>query len=56
VVTIAQHDEVPAAVIVGSVELPFYLGNVIGAKESARQWSRERRMQLLVQGIAASAR
>ena len=56
VVTIAQHDEVPAAVIVGSVELPFYLGNVIGARENARQFSRDRRMQLLVQGIAASER
>lgn len=56
VATIARNDEVPAAVIVGSVALPFYMGNVIGAREAALQFNRERRMRLLVQGIESSSR
>ena len=56
VATLARHDEVPVAIIVGSLELPFYMGNVIGAREAAQQFTHERRMRLLVQGIEASSR
>src|SRR5439155_22278048 len=30
VATLARHDQVPAAIIVGSLELPFYMRNVDG--------------------------
>lgn len=56
VVSLARHDEVPGALIVGGFELPFYLGNVIGARESARRFEREQRMRLLARAIDESSR
>ncbi len=56
VYALAANEQVPAAVIVGSVALPFYIGNVIGARESARRFDREQRARLLVRAIEDSAR
>ncbi|MBI5169170.1 MAG: membrane protein insertion efficiency factor YidD [Candidatus Eisenbacteria bacterium] len=56
VYALASNEQVPASVIVGSVALPFYFGNVIGARESARRFDREQRMRLLARAIEDSAR
>lgn len=56
VYALASNEQVPAAVIVGSVALPFYIGNVLGARESARRFDREQRSRLLVRAIEDSAR
>lgn len=56
VASLAGHDQVPAAVIVGSVALPFYAGNVLGAKDAARRFNREQRLRLLQRAIDESSR
>lgn len=47
VVALARAHEVPGAVVVGSVALPFYAGNVIGAHLEAARFNRARRLDLL---------
>lgn len=56
VYALASNEQVPAAVIVGSVAVPFYLGNVIGARESARRFDQAQRTRLLARAIAESSR
>ena len=34
-----DHDNVPAAALLGGIGLPFYLGNIYGAVNAARQWN-----------------
>ena len=56
VASLAQHGQAPAAVIVGSVALPFYLGNVLGAQDAARRFNRQQCMRLLERSIDESSR
>jgi hypothetical protein len=56
VASLAQHGQVPASVIVGSVALPFYLGNVLGAQDAARRFNHQQRMRLLERSINESSR
>lgn len=56
VTSLARNAEVPGAVIVGAAALPFYMGNVIGAREAAVQFNQERRMQLLERAVEESSR
>ena len=56
VVSLARDQRGPAAYLTASVALPFYLGNVIGAQGAARQYDRDRRMDLLRRAIQESAR
>jgi len=41
---------------VGSVALPFYVGNVLGARDTARRHDRDQRMRLLARAIDDSSR
>jgi putative membrane protein insertion efficiency factor len=56
IVHLARNEEVPAAVLVGAVALPFYVGNVMGAGRSARQFNRGQRLDLVERTIASSER
>lgn len=56
VVHLASNEQVPAAVLVGAVALPFYIGNVMGAGRAARQFNRGHRLDLVEQTIASSER
>jgi len=56
IVHLATDDQVPAAVLVGAVEFPFYLGNVMGAGQAARHFNRGHRLDLVGQTIASSER
>lgn len=56
VVLLAQGDNVPAAVIVGGVTLPFYVGNILGARDAARRFDRRQRLGLLEQALAETSR
>ena len=47
VVALARADEVPGAIVVGSVAFPFYAGNVFGAHLEAGRFNRARRLTLL---------
>ncbi len=55
-VSLGVHGELPGAILVGGLAGPFYVGNVIGAREAAQQFDRERRMELLARGLADSPR
>jgi putative membrane protein insertion efficiency factor len=56
VVLLAQGDNVPAAVIVAGVTLPFYTGNILGARDEARRFDRRQRLGLMEQALAETAR
>lgn len=56
IVHLADNEQVPAAVLVGAFALPFYVGNVMGAGRSARQFNRGHRLDLVGQTIAAGER
>jgi hypothetical protein len=43
-------------VLVGTVALPFYIGNVLGARDAATGFDRDRRMRLLAKAIEESSR
>jgi hypothetical protein len=34
-----EHDNTPAAVLIGGVGLPFYLGNIYGSANAAHKWN-----------------
>lgn len=55
-ISFARGEHVPAAVLTGSLALPFYMGNIRGAAASARRFERERRLELLARAIAGSTR
>jgi len=55
-VSFARGEHVPAAILTGALELPFYLGNIRGASASAKRFDRDRRLEHLGQAIEASAR
>jgi putative membrane protein insertion efficiency factor len=55
-VSFARGEHVPAAILTGSLALPFYLGNIRGASATARRFNRQHRLELLGRAIAASAR
>lgn len=55
-ISFARGDHVPAAVLTGSLALPFYLGNIRGAAATARRYDRERRMELLGRAVHDSAK
>jgi putative membrane protein insertion efficiency factor len=55
-ISFAHGEHVPAAVLTGALELPFYMGNIRGASASAKRFERDRRLELLGQAIEASAR
>ena len=55
-VSFARGEHVPAAVLTGALELPFYLGNIRGASASAKRFDRDRRLEHLGKAIEASAR
>ena len=55
VVSLATREHVPAAVLVGGLTLPFYLGNIKGAAGAARDHDRLQRMDLLKRAIHESA-
>jgi len=46
---------VPAAILTGALEIPFYTGNIRGASASAKRFERDRRIELLGRAIEASA-
>jgi len=56
VASLASNEQVPASVIVGSVALPFYIGNVLGAREAARALGTRHRLSHLEQAIEDSER
>ena len=55
VVSLASHEQVPAAVLVGSVELPFYIGNILGARDAARRFDEDHRMRLVERAVSESS-
>jgi putative membrane protein insertion efficiency factor len=55
-ISFARGEHVPAAVLAGALELPFYLGSIRGASASARRFDRDRRLELLGRAIETSAR
>lgn len=56
VASLASNEQVPASVIVGSVALPFYVGNVLGARDAARSRGVRHRMAHLERAIENSER
>jgi TM2 domain-containing membrane protein YozV len=55
-VSFARGGHVPAAVLTGTLAVPFYLGNIRGAASAARRFDRDQRHDLLGRAIDASAR
>jgi uncharacterized protein len=55
-ISFARGEHVPAAILTGALELPFYTGNIRGASASAKRHDRDRRLELLGRAIEASAR
>jgi putative membrane protein insertion efficiency factor len=51
VAALAMNDQVPAAVLVGGITLPFYIGNITGAGASARMENRSRRSEYLARSL-----
>jgi len=51
VVQLVHDDHVPAAVGVGAIGIPFYVGNIRGARQAARTYNRDRRLELTVRAI-----
>ena len=56
VAALADDGHGPASVLVGTVALPFYLGNVLGARDTARRFNQRQRMRLLERAIEDSSR
>ena len=55
-ISFARGEHVPAAILTGALEVPFYIGSIRGASASAKRFDRDRRLELLGQAIQASAR
>lgn len=51
-VKLIQNDYIPAAVGVGAIGIPFYLGNIRGGGYSARAFNRDRRLEHVAESIA----
>lgn len=56
VVSFARNDMIPAAYVTAAFALPFYVGNIIGAGETARRHNRLERVALLERALKESAR
>ncbi|OGF17661.1 MAG: hypothetical protein A2W00_05185 [Candidatus Eisenbacteria bacterium RBG_16_71_46] len=56
VVSLARGPNVPAAVVVAGVTLPFYAGNILGAQAAARGFDRQQRLDLLERALAEASR
>jgi hypothetical protein len=56
VVQLVRNDHIPGAILVGGLTLPFYVGNVVGAGRTARQFNGGKRLDLVVDAIEASER
>jgi hypothetical protein len=56
VVQFAREQHYGAAYVTAAIELPFYLGNISGARTAARQVNREKRRALIARAIADSDR
>jgi hypothetical protein len=56
VVSFARHGEGPAAYVAGTLALPFYAGNILGASQAARRHDRLERAALLDRALRESAR
>ena len=54
-ISFARGEHVPAAILTGALEVPFYLGNIRGASASAKRFGRDRRLELLGRAIQSSA-
>jgi putative membrane protein insertion efficiency factor len=54
-ISFARGEHVPAAILTGALELPFYTGNIRGASASAKRHDRDRRLELLGRAIQASS-
>ena len=55
VVSFARNDMIPAAYVTAAFALPFYVGNIIGAGETARRHNRRERIALLERALKESA-
>jgi putative membrane protein insertion efficiency factor len=53
---LASHGQAPGSVIVGGIALPFYLGNVIGAREDAERFNQAQRSRLLQRALVEANR
>ena len=51
VVAVARSKDWPGAIVVGGVALPFYLGNVLGARLEAQRFNQARRTELLERAL-----
>ena len=47
IVELARREQYPAAYLVAAIELPFYLGNIIGAQRAARAFDRKARLSFV---------
>jgi putative membrane protein insertion efficiency factor len=56
IVKLVQAEHVPAAVVVGAFETPFYLGNVSGAHNAATGFNRSKRMEFVVNAVGEASR
>jgi putative membrane protein insertion efficiency factor len=56
VVSFARGEHVPAAVLTASIAVPFYVGNVLGARSAARRFDRRERERFVEQAIVNSSR
>lgn len=52
VVALTRAEELPGAVVVAGIALPFYLGNVLGARFEAQRFNQARRLELLERALA----
>jgi hypothetical protein len=51
---LAKDENYPAAYLVASLELPFYVGNILGAKRSAERYNKSKRLDYLGEAILAT--
>jgi len=51
-VKLIQNEHYPAAVGVGAIGIPFYIGNIRGGGYSARAFNRDRRLEHVAESIA----
>jgi TM2 domain-containing membrane protein YozV len=51
IASLIRDESYPGAVLLIGVEIPFYVGNVIGARRAATSFNRERRMELVARAV-----
>ena len=56
VVALIQNEHYPAAGGVALIGIPFYVGNIRGARYSARDYNRDRRLELTARAITEAGR